>query len=393
MRVGIDARYLSHGLLGGVHTFVAELVPAMLKAAPDVTFYLYADTKAPFELTDLPGNATVRYMPYQNELSSTWNDLVRLRQLMQADNLDVAHFPANYGFAPRGVRTVITLHDQINVLPLREIIRGHPKKIRTLGMMTYLHFSTTQAMRHTDFIVTVSEYSRRNILSVLNFDPQRVRSCPHGLPHNVQITTDEQVLNQVKARFGLDKPFVIADGLKNPGALVEAWKNLPPSIIDQYQIVFFSRHASPPQPVQDAVAAGHARLLVRPTNEELRALYVLAEALAFPSWIEGFGFPILEAMASGIPVVASDRGSIPEVVGNAGLLCDVDDVHAFARNLTSVLTQPDVHAGLRALGYKRAAQFTWENTARQYLDIYEQARRLTAGHSAQMEPEAAPVPE
>jgi glycosyltransferase involved in cell wall biosynthesis len=382
MRIGIDARYLSHGLLGGVHTFVAELVPAILKAAPDVEFYLYADTKNPFELENLPDNATVRYLPYQNELSSTLNDLVRLRQAMQADRLDVAHFPANYGFAPRGVRTVITLHDQINILPLREIIRGHPKKIRTLGMMSYLHFCTTQAMRHTDFIVTVSEYSRKNILRALNFDPQRVRACPHGLPNSVQINPDPQFLDVVKARFDLRKPFVIADALKNPGALVEAWKSLPSQLSGRYQIVFFSRHPSPPQPVQDAVAAGHARLLVRPDNQELRALYMLAHALAFPSWIEGFGFPILEAMASGTPVVASDRGSIPEVVGDAGLLCDVEDVRAFARNLTVVLTQPEEHERLRQLGYQRAAKFTWDSTARQYLDIYEQAYRLRVDHSA-----------
>jgi glycosyltransferase involved in cell wall biosynthesis len=380
MRIGIDARYLSHGLLGGVHTFVAELIPAMIHAAPENTFFLYADTKSPFELNNLPDHVTVRFLPYQNQISSTVNDLVRLRQMMQADSLDVAHFPANYGFAPRGVRTVITLHDQINVLPLREIIRGHPKRPGTLGMMTYLHVCTTQAMRRADFIVTVSEYSRRNILQVLSFDPQRVRACPHGLPNSVQKTLDKSVLDTVKANFNLTKPYVIADALKNPGALVEAWKILPPEIIDQHQIVFFSRHASPPQPVHDAVAAGHARLLVRPTNEELRALYIMARALAFPSWIEGFGFPVLEAMASGTPVVASDRGSIPEVVGDAGLLCDVDDVQAFARNLTTVLTQPAKHERLRQLGYQRAVRFTWDSTARQYLAIFEEACQIKAGH-------------
>ncbi len=380
MRVGIDARYLSHGLMGGVHTFTAELVPAILNAAPDVTFYLYVDTKNPFEMTDLPDNTTVRYLPYRNGLSSIYNDLVRLRRAMQADQLDVAHFPANYGFAPRGVRTIITLHDQINVLPMREIIRGHSKNMRTLGMMSYLHLCTTQAMRSTDFIVTVSEYARTNILRVLNFNPQRIRACLHGLPGNVQTITDPQILENVRAQFDLNKPFVIADALKNPGALVDAWKNLPVEVTNQYQIVFFSRYSTPPQPVSDAVIAGHARLLVRPSNEELRALYRLARALAFPSWIEGFGFPVLEAMASGTPVVASDRGSIPEVVGNAGLLCDVEDVEAFGRNLTTVLTQPDEHERLRQLGYQRAALFTWDSTARQYLDIYEQAHQLTSNH-------------
>jgi glycosyltransferase involved in cell wall biosynthesis len=375
MRIGIDVRYLSHGLMGGVHTFVAELVPAVVRIAPDHHFYLYADYKNTFELTDLPANVTVRLLPYRSGLSSIRNDIQRMRAAMASDRVDVAHFPANYGFAPAGVPSVITLHDQINVLPLREIIRGHSKRLKTIVMMTYLHFLTTRAVARAIYIVTVSEYSRQNILRAINFDPQRVLSYPHGIPKDVHNESSESVLNEVRSRYQLDKPFAIADAVKNPAALVAAWENLLPEIRDQHQIVFFSRTPSPPDAVMQAVESGYARLIVRPSNEELRALYTLARVFTFPSWIEGFGFPILEAMACGTPVIASDRGSIPEVVGEAGLLCDVDDVDAFARNLTTVLTDPAEHERLRQLGYQRAQQFSWDKTAQAYLDIYERAYR------------------
>ncbi len=160
MRVGIDVRYLSHGLLGGVHTYVASLVPALLRAAPQDEFFLYADAKAPFELETLPANAQLRLLPYGSPLSSLRNDL-RLRAWMARDGVDVAHFPANYGFGPAHARKVITLHDEINILPLREIVRGHRKSPRTLAMMTYLHTMSTAAVRQADCLLTVSEHARQ----------------------------------------------------------------------------------------------------------------------------------------------------------------------------------------------------------------------------------------
>jgi len=124
MRIGIDVRYLSHGLVGGVHTYVRNLVPALLAAGPEHQFILYADTKAPFELRDLSANARVRYLPYRNALSSIASDVVRLRRMMSADRVEVAHFPTNYGFGPRGGATVITLHDAMTLMPLSHTLRS-----------------------------------------------------------------------------------------------------------------------------------------------------------------------------------------------------------------------------------------------------------------------------
>jgi glycosyltransferase involved in cell wall biosynthesis len=171
----------------------------------------------------------------------------------------------------------------------------------------------------------------------------------------------------------LEKPFVLADAIKNPTALVKAWERISDDLRQMYQIVFFSRTPNPPEAVFEAQSAGFARLLIRPSNEDLMALYSMATAFIFPSWIEGLGLPLLEAMTCGAPVIASDRGSIPEVAGNAALITEVDDIEGLARNITLVLSNPAEAERLRQRGYLRAAEFSWSKTAQRYLEIYERA--------------------
>jgi len=375
MRIGIDVRYLSHGLMGGVHRYITYLVPALIQAAPHHTFFLYADDKAPFELQNLPANTSVRIMPYKNELSSIYLDLT-MGRVMARDTVEVAHFPANYGFGPADARTIITLHDEINILPLREIIRGHRKQFRSMAMMTYLHFCSTSAVNRAHLLVTVSNYSKTKILQNSRIAPDRIVVTPSGPAPTMQRVEDPAQREAVRTRHQLAKKFVLADALKNPGVLVKAWGLLPEMIRETTQIVFFSRTPTPPAVVNEAEATGYARLLVRPSDEDLMALYSMAEAFIFPSWIEGFGLPLLEAMTCGAPVIASDRGSIPEVAGDAALLSDADDAEALARHIQQVLTSPAETERLRALGYARAAQFSWDKTAQKVLAAYESARHL-----------------
>jgi glycosyltransferase involved in cell wall biosynthesis len=103
----------------------------------------------------------------------------------------------------------------------------------------------------------------------------------------------------------------------------------------------------------------------------LIGLYSACEVFVFPSWIEGFGLPALEAMACGAPLIASNRGSLPEVVGNAGVLIDPEDPQSLADELGRVLSAPSEARSLRRLGLARAADFSWERTARQILASYE----------------------
>jgi len=212
MRIGIDVRYLSHGLVGGVHTYIAHFVPALIAQAVDHQIYLYADTKRAFELEQPPAHVTLRILPWHGPQSSIAHDL-RMGRWMAHDRLDVVHFPANYGFGPVGARTVITLHDAINIMPLREIIRGHNKRPRTIAMMTYLHFCSRAALRRADALLTVSAHAGREIARHSGFDPRRISAVPHAPTPDLRRIEDPTVLAEVRRRFELPQHFVLADAL------------------------------------------------------------------------------------------------------------------------------------------------------------------------------------
>ena len=380
MKIGIDVRYLSHGLVGGIHTYLKNLIPALVGEGKEHQFYLYADTKRIFDLNHLPDNVTLRLLPYKNALYSLYNDFI-LKNAMALDKIDIAHFTANYGRGPAETPSVITLHDEINILPWREIIRGHAKNFRTIGMMTYLHLWSRNSIKQADLILSVSEYARRQIAHYSGLPITRIVAIPHAPAPDLRRIDDARMIISVRQRYGIDKPYVLADALKNPGVLARAWKRLPADVRESNQVVFFSRRKGVSQVVLDLVSDGDALILFNPPREDLIVLYSQAQVFVFPSWIEGFGIPILEAMTCGTPVIASDRGAIPEVAGEAALLVDAEDDKALTSYLEMLLRSPQDRQRMIEQGYRRAAQFSWERSARQVLECYRMAveRRKTLG--------------
>jgi glycosyltransferase involved in cell wall biosynthesis len=239
-------------------------------------------------------------------------------------------------------------------------------------MMTYLHLCSRAALRRADLLLTVSEHARREIARRSGFDPHRIVAIPHAPAPGLCRVSDAATRSAVAEHHQIRRRFVLADALKNPGTLVRAWRMLPARLRASHQIVFFARRPDAPAIVIEAVERGEAQLLVQPSQADLIALYSMAEAFVFPSWIEGFGIPVLEAMTCGAPVIASDRGAIPEVAGGAALIADAEDAHAFAEHIARVLTDSRVAEELRQRGSARAAQFSWETTAGRILQTYEQ---------------------
>jgi glycosyltransferase involved in cell wall biosynthesis len=197
---------------------------------------------------------------------------------------------------------------------------------------------------------------------------------------------DWQVDDPIRARYGLDEGYVLYlggfDVRKNVRALLSAWTWAAGSIGASTPLVLAGALPAPKPPLFEDVPAIARELDVAETvrfigpvaEVDKPALYRGAAAFAYPSRYEGFGLPPLEAMACGVPVVASSAASLPEVVGPAGYLIPPDDTRAFGAALITVVVEPRVAQDLRARGLAQARRFSWEQTARETVAGYEAAR-------------------
>ena len=375
IHVGLDVRYLSHGLVGGVHTYVYRLAQLLCRHGTPWRWTLYADAKAPLDLTDAPSTVTVRVLPWRSGASSALNDL-RVGAAMARDGVAIAHFPANYGFAPAGLPTVITLHDAINVLPLYRILCSHSKHPRTMLAMAYLHFATTAALLRNPTVVTVSHYSRDEILRRTGLPDDRVHVV-YEAPDPAFRMLGREVAEELRERLSLRENVLLADAIKNPACALRAYRSLPESLRSRSSLVFFARRV-PSADVRAAAASGECTLLNRPTRHELVVLYNLADLFIFPSWYEGFGLPALEAMACGTPVIASNRGSLPEIVGDGGVTVDAEDHLAIANAINVQLSDVNRYGCLRASALARASAFSWAEATRLTMEIYAETIRSYA---------------
>lgn len=376
MKIGFDARYLSHGLTGGVHTYTAQLALEMPALAPTDEFFYYVDTKAPNEVRDAPPNVTMRMLGWRSAWSSVVNDLA-LARWMERDAVDVAHFPGNYG--PRGpYALVVTVHDALNLFRMAEHWRGFGKKPRQVALMAYLGWKTRRAVADADLILTTSEHARGEISRRSGCSPERITPVHEAAGEAFRPLADGAELHNARQRL-LRRPLaILADGIKNPAAVIQAYRDLPGDTRRQTELLFFSRELHPRPVVAAALQEPGVRFLPRPTTADLVLLMNLAATFAFPSWYEGFGLPLVEAMACGAPVVAAARGAIPEVLGGAGLLFDLEDPATFRRHLTAVLEDEGLRRELREKSLKRARDFSWKATAVKTLAAYREAVRRRA---------------
>ncbi len=376
MKIGFDARYLSHGLIGGVHTYTSQLAREMPALAPADEFFYYVDTKAPSELRDVPANVTVRTLVWRSAWSTVANDLA-LARCMERDAVDVAHFPGNYG--PRGpYALVVTVHDALNLFRMSEHWRGFGSRPRQVALMAYLGWKTRRALADADLILTTSEHARREISGRSGCPLDRITPVHEAAGPEFRRLTDEGDLQHGRARL-LRRPLtILADGIKNPAALIDAYRALPEETRSRSELLFFSREHEPRPAVSAALQEPGIRFLPRPTTADLVLLMNLATAFVFPSWYEGFGLPLVEAMACGAPVIAATRGAIPEVLGGAGLLFDLDEPAALGRHLKAVLEDQAFCRELRERSLRRARDFSWRATAGGTLDAYREAVRRRA---------------
>ncbi len=293
---------------------------------------------------------------------------VMLSRQASRRRVDLVHCPGPVAVVRTAQPLVLTVHD---MLPWR-----YPE---TYGRMALARqrLLVTRVARSASRILVGAEYTRRDVVEHLGVSARRVEVVPLGVDGRFnRMETDP---SQLAHRFGIPPgPFVLWVGTleprKNLSSLLRAFA-LVRRRAPQVSLVLVGEWGLADAEVErDLDQLG--RSVIRPgfvTDEELAVLYSATTCFVFPSLYEGFGLPPLEAMACGAPVIASDRSSIPEVVGDGGMLVDPVDTDALADAIESVVLDPARAEELRRAGLARARQFTWARSAEMTLQTYRAA--------------------
>jgi glycosyltransferase involved in cell wall biosynthesis len=368
MRIGL----LMHGAnrpLTGVTRVAVELGRALQERSDCDVVFLVPYRNGPFtdirhESVYLPGAGRVlTLMLAGGPLTS-----IAARRL----RLDLIHDPVGASPFTLGrwagqYKRVVSIHDAIAF----RYPEGYPR------LNNFLHRRyVPYTLRNVDAVVTVSDHARADLVEFVGIPPPDVYVAPLGVS-DLFHPVDDAEGDRVARRLGLDRPFILSVGVKearkNLARLILAFEELHRDL-PEYQLALVGptlwRHPISTDAIKAPAIRDRVRLIEYVSDEDLRALYSRASLFVHPSLYEGFGLPVLEAMACGTPVVASDATSIPEVAGDAALLVDPLDVHGLAEAMRRVLTDSGLHAALRTKGFERARQFTWERAAATTAAVY-----------------------
>lgn len=388
MRIGIDGRPLQTGYRHhqgrGIGLYTVELVRA-LAGRPELRLVVFLDPRYPTAEERIPAGAERRPFPRAPGGIRLHDRVVTqfVAPFVRRRDLDLFHFPSHMDaplFMPG--RTVVTVHDLILELMGDRYARGRPLRYRAARALDRGIIARARA------IVTDSEHSKRDIVSRLGLAPGRIHVAPLGVAARFRPASDDQVA-RLRERLGLPPRFALylggCDARKNLVGLLEAYAQLDSALRAATPLVLagpLSNEPEFPGLLERAHALG-VRGSLQATgyveDADLPALLSAASVFVFPSLYEGFGLPPLEAMACGTPVVSTDGGSLKEVLGDSACMVPAGDVEAFARALRGVLEDPALQERLRLSGRARAAEFTWEVTARRTSDAY--ARAIGLGSS------------
>jgi len=301
-----------------------------------------------------------------------WEQVILPRTVARGP-FDLLHCPGYIAPLQRtAVPVVLTVYD---LIALR-----FPEWCHTANRWHY-GIMLPRSIRRADAIVVPSDATRRDIVERFPEVEPRITVVPLGIGDDLRPVTDERVRADVRTRLGLPPEYILFVGNTEPK------KNLV-RLLDAYHCLKQTRARSPDLVIAGCDAWGHddvmSRIRALGLNEcvhvpgfvprdDLPCLYSMATLCAFPSLYEGFGLPPLEAMACDVPVVTSDRGSLPEVVGNAALVVDPEDVAAISAGLDRLLSDTALRNTLTARGRERARHYTWSNAATGTEAVHEQA--------------------
>ena len=316
-------------------------------------------------------NVTTRELRFRERvMTAIWH---RLRIPLPVDlvtgPVDIFHAP-DYVLPPvsRGI-TMITVHDLAFLI--------HPE-CADQNLRLFLEKAVPRSAARANYIITDSENTRNDVICLLDADPERVFVVPGGVDPSF-VPADEEAVHQVRCEYELKLPYVLAVGVieprKNFPRLIDAFSRFRVRTGLNYELVIAGGNGwlsdETYREAERSPFSNSVRFTGYVPDRNLAALYSGAEVFAYPSLYEGFGLPVLEAMACGTTVVCANTSSLPECAGDAALLFPPDDPDAIAATLEQACGDTTLRSDLIRRGEQRVAEFQWERAAERLIEIYE----------------------
>lgn len=365
MRIGIDARLVFYHN-AGIGQYILRLTQALAQINREDQFTIFKSRKDKTQIVTQANFKTERlWTPSHHPL-----ERLALSAELLPFSLDVLHSPDF--IPPRYTRcpAVITVHDLAFLKYPRFLTRSSARYYGQVDL----------AARQANHIIAVSESTKRDTVQMLGV-PENKITVIYEAAHPLFVPINDPVqLAHVRERHRLPENFVLFVGTieprKNLPILLRALRHLRDRYKSDAVLAIAGNrgwlYEQVDQVVTELNLADAVRFLGGVPNEELVYLYNAAKLFVLPSFYEGFGLPPLEAMACGTPVIVSNVSSLPEVVGDAGMLIDPEDVEALAVAMWRVLSDEKLRDEMRTKGLKRAATFSWKRAAQETLQVYRQ---------------------
>ena len=356
MKIAIDMRALPRSGMGNYsRTLLEELPRAFLENETiSVSDEIIINRK--------------KYIGFLSRIRRFWWEQVDLPKILIQNKVDILHNPMNFGLPFRQVcKSVVTIHDVISLVFKEKYLARRVERV-------YYHVAMWIVVHRSAAIITDSFFSRDEISKYLSIPKERIRVIYLACGEEFKPIIDPVIQRIPANKFGLNRPYILTIGgnepRKNVDRLINVFEKFSERLGIDLAVIGGSWRETALR--SNTQTAKNVSYLGSVNQQELVSLYSMSELFVFPSLYEGFGLPVLEAMACGTPVAASNSSSIPEVAGDAAALFDPLDEEDMSRVILDVLENRETREKLRLKGMERSKMFTWENALAQTMEIYRE---------------------